>query len=368
MDLSARGRENLAAVNALLTSPGRGFGTRVTVVKAAIACTIAYIVAELAGPQELAVFAPLVALFTVQVSAFATLAQGLQRVLGIVLGVLLATVWLQVAGVTWWSVGIAVVMAVSLAQLVPLSFAAQAQIPIAVLLTLLLGAAIPDYPYWRVVDAAIGGAVGIAVGLLIPEPAQVAAARAACTRWADDLAALLDAIADEVVLQASVLPVGTSHAFVLRSRALYATAAAGRAAAEQAAESVAFNPRAARARDEVDEIRSVERWLIRLTLEIRVLAVTVDGMYDRADRRPRLREPDLRRLLGGLADLLRRRTMGEDVAAEADALALDLSRTVDRVSATPSADRIPLASISLLGRLDQIRQEIADPALGPALP
>jgi hypothetical protein len=117
----------------------------------------------------------------------------------------------------------------------------------------------------------------------------------------------------------------------------------------------------------VDELRRVERWLVRLTLEARVLGVTVDQMYDREGRHPRLKRDDLARLLTGLAELLRARQSGRDVTAAAESLALDLSRTVDVVSATPSSDRIPLASISLLGRLDQLRQEITDPALGPAL-
>jgi uncharacterized membrane protein YgaE (UPF0421/DUF939 family) len=367
MDLRETGRDNLAAVNALLTTPGRGFGTRITVIKAAIACTLSYVIAETIGPEQLAVFAPLVALFTVQASAYATLAQGVQRVLGTVVGVLLATLWLEVAGVTWWSVGVAVVLAVSAAQLLPLSFAAQAQIPIAVLLVLLLGAAIPDYPYWRVVDAAIGGAIGIAVGLLIPERPTTQEAVHACGRWVDGLAELLTSMADEVSLQASPLPEGTVHAFVLKSRALYPIAAAGRAAVESAQESVAFNPRARRERETVEELRRVERWLVRLTLEARVLGVTVDQMYDRVERHPRLTRDDLARLLSALAALLRARQSGRDVSADSEALALDLSRTVDVVSATPSSDRIPLASISLLGRLDQLRQEITDPALGPAL-
>jgi uncharacterized membrane protein YccC len=366
MDLRSSGRENLAAVNALLTSTGRGFGTRITVAKVAIACTVSYVIAEAIGPAQLAVFAPLVALFTVQTSAYATLAQGIQRVLGTVAGVLLATVWLELFGVTWWSVGAAVVIAVLAAQRLPLSFAAQAQIPIAVLLVLLLGAAIPDYPYWRVIDAALGGAIGIVVGLVIPERPQLAPARSACRAWSDALADLLAAMADEVRIQAP-LPADAAHAFVLKSRALYGVAATGRSAVAHAEESVAFNPRARSARAEVEELRSIERWLVRLTLEARVLAVTVDQMYDRPERRPRLARADLSRLLADLAALLRERAAGNDVAAASEDLARDLSRTVDVVSATPSNDRIPLASVSLLGRLDQLRQEVADPALGPAL-
>jgi hypothetical protein len=252
------------------------------------------------------------------------------------------------------------------AQLLPLSFAAQAQIPVAILLVLLLGAAIPDYPYWRVIDAALGGAVGIAVGLLIPERPHVAPAQQACATWAEGIAELLRSMSDEVLLRAP-LPSDAAHAFVLKSRALYQTAADGQAAVAHAAESVAFNPRARHAREQVVELRGIERWLVRLTLEARVLAVTVDQMYDRPDRSPRLQREDLSRLLAELAVLLRERAAGTDVSVASDALALDLAATAEKVAATPKMDRIPMASISLVGRLDQVRLEIADPALGPAL-
>jgi hypothetical protein len=367
MERQAPSRESLIAVNDFLTATGRGFGTRVTVAKAAIAATIAYVVAAWIGPVNLAVFAPLVALFTVQTSAYATLAQGVQRVVGTVLGVLLATVWLQVAGTTWWSVAVIVVVGVTAGRLLPLSFAAQAQIPIAMLLVVLLGAAIPGYPYWRVVDAAIGGVIGIAVGLLIPERPQIAPARAALDAWCSALVALLSAMGSEVGLQAPPLPSGTRHAFVLRARALYGIAAQGRGAVAHARESVAFNPRGRRAREDVEALALTERWLVRLTLEIRVLSVTVDDMYDRVSRSPRLDRATLSQLLADLGALLDARRGGGDVADASLALKRELSRAVDVVAALPSSDAIPLASVSLLGRLDQLRQEIADPELGPAL-
>ena len=367
MNAGVSGRESVTAVNDFLTTPGRGFGTRVTIAKAAIAATLAYVVAASVGPQSLAVFAPLVALFTVQTSAYATLAQGSQRVVGTVLGVLLATMWLQVAGTTWWSIAIIVVIGVSAGRLLPLSFSAQAQIPIAMLLVLLFGAAIPDYPYWRVIDAAIGGLVGIAVGLLIPERPQIAPARAALVTWSDALVTLLTAMGREVALQAPALPPGARHAFVLRSRALYEIAAAGRSTAAHARESVAFNPRGRKAREDVELMTLSERWLVRLTLEIRVLSVTIDDMYDRAHRSPRLPRETLSRLLIALGALLEQRGRGLDVATASEALARELSHAVDLVVSLPSSDAIPLASVSMLGRLDQLRQEIANPELGPAM-
>jgi len=367
MASGASGREGMTAVNDFLTAPGRGFGTRVTTAKAAIAATLAYSIAAWLGPQSLAVFAPLVALFTVQSSAYATLAQGVQRVIGTVLGVLLATIWLELAGTTWWSIAIIVVIGVSAGRLLPLSFAAQAQIPIAMLLVLLFGAAIPDYPYWRVIDAAIGGLIGILIGLVIPERPQVAPAQAALVTWSDALVGLIAAMGREVALQAPNLPPGARHAFVLRSRALYDIAASGRATVAHARESVAFNPLGRRAREAVASLTLTERWLVRLTLEVRVLSVTIDDMYDRAHRSPRLPRETLSRLLIGLGALLEQRGRGLDVSAGSLALARELSEAVDVVATLPSSDAIPLASVSLLGRIDQLRQEVADPELGPAM-
>src|SRR6476646_9345634 len=140
----------------LLRTPSVGLGSAATVVRAAVAGSLAYAIAAGVGPQRYAALAPVVAVFTVQGSVLGTLAQGLQRVGGTVLGVALAALWVQLVGTTWWSVLVALLVSLAVARLLPLGFAGQAQIPVSVLLTLALGPLSPGYGPWRVVDALIG--------------------------------------------------------------------------------------------------------------------------------------------------------------------------------------------------------------------
>lgn len=342
----------------LLTTKSGTFGTSFTVVKAAVAASLAFAVADHLGPQKFASLGAVVAIFTVQSSIVSTLGQGLQRVLGNVLGVAIASLWVQRVGTSWWSLLIALLVALFGARRLPLGFAGQAQIPIAVLLTVALGPASPGYGHWRVVDTLIGGAVGIVVGVGLPERPLFGPARQALSAWGDALEDQLDAIADELE---SVRPMGDHrrHDFIESSRALAVTGAAGGAATGAAEEGIHFNPRGRRDRDELDLLRRRERELIRITLQIRVLSLTVDQLYDRPSIEPRLQRTQLAELVRATAQLFRDRRAGRDILAGSLALRAEIAQAVQSVTAQEADAYAVLDSVSLLGRVEQLRQEIS---------
>jgi len=101
------------------------WGTRLTVFKIALACSLSYAIAQVVVGHSYAVFAPILALLTVQSSLYGTLVQGLQKVTGNILGVVLATLWVNLAGRTsWWNIFIGVLVAVLAAQRLPISLTA----------------------------------------------------------------------------------------------------------------------------------------------------------------------------------------------------------------------------------------------------
>src|SRR6476620_7299897 len=78
-------------------------------------------VAELVGlsdPPPLV--AALTALLVVQATLASTLVNGVQRVLAVVLGVVLAVGFVSVVGLTWWSVGILVAASIVSGQILRL--------------------------------------------------------------------------------------------------------------------------------------------------------------------------------------------------------------------------------------------------------
>ncbi len=358
-----------AAVGRLLRTPSIGLGTRWTVLKAAIAGSASYAIAASIGPARYAALAPVVAVFTVQGSVLGTLAQGLQRVLGTVLGVAAAVVFVQWVGTTWWSIGIALLVALLVARQLPIGFAGQAQIPISVLLTLALGPSQTGYGQWRVVDSLVGGLIGIAVGVLLPERPPFATAQVAQTAWGNALVTQLLVVADELDHPAGELVGRQRHSFIASSSALVEVATAGRRATALCEDGVAFNPWGRGHQDRLEQLRLSENELVRLTLEVRTLSLTVDQLYDRAHHHPWLDRRVLADLLRACSAVLADHRAGLDVAAASARLRTRIAAAVAEVAAHSTDPYAVLDSVSLLGRVDQLRSDASGrhPADAPDL-
>jgi hypothetical protein len=342
-----------------MRTPSVGLGTRWTVVKAAVAGSASYAIAANVGPARYAALAPVVAVFTVQGSVLGTLAQGLQRVLGTVLGVAAAVLFVQWVGTSWWSIGIALLASLLAARRLPIGFAGQAQIPISILLTLALGPSQTGYGQWRVIDSLIGGVVGIAVGVLVPERPPFAAAIRAQAAWGDALAAQLDGVARELDQPSTELVGRQRHAFIATSSALVDVATAGRRATALAQDGVAFNPWGRDHHEQLARLRRQESELVRLTLEVRTISLTIDQLYDRSHHRPWLNRHVLAELLRGCRQLLVDHRAGLDVSARSASLRGQIADAVAQVAANSEEPYAVLDSVSLLGRVDQLRNDAA---------
>ena len=357
-----------APLQQLLLTKSGSFGTTLTVVKAASAASLAFAISDHLGPSRFASLGAVVAVFTVQSSIVSTLGQGLQRVLGNILGVAIASLWVQRVGTSWWSLLIALLVAIAAARRLPLGFAGQAQIPISVLLTVALGPATTGYGHWRVVDTVIGGVVGILVGVGIPERPSFGPAREAQSAWGDAVAEQLDAIAAE--LESGARPMGDHgrHDFIASSRALAATVAAGGAATTMAEEGVHLNPRGRKGQGRA-----------RAAPAPRAGARPHDApgpcalAHDRPAVRPACSGPAAGAQAPGAArraraaELFRDRRAGVDILAESLAVRAEIAHAVQAVTAEESDAYAVLDSVSLLGRVEQLRQEITvDASLEPA--
>jgi uncharacterized membrane protein YccC len=365
----ASGVADQAALTRLLRTPSVGLGSPVTIAKAAVAGSLAFAIAAGVGPSRYAALAPVVAVFTVQGSVLGTLAQGLQRALGTVLGVTLTVLFVQRVGTSWWSILVSLLVSLLVARRLPIGFAGQAQIPVSVLLTMALGPSSAGYGQWRIVDSLLGGVVGIAVGVLVPERPDFGAATQAQHVWGNALADQLDAVAAELEQPPRELVGRERHGFIASSSALLALSTAGQKATALAQDGVDFNPFAQHHRDQLDLLRLRENELVRVTLEIRVLSLTVDQLYDRQHHSPRLDRRRLAELLHRCAQVYRDRRAGHDVLGDAQTVRAGIAAAVTEVMhGGPDAYAV-LDSVSLLGRLEQLRADLsgrhpadADPA------
>src|SRR5690606_4286544 len=122
--------------------------------------------------------------------------KGLERSIGVILGVLLAYGAGIVFGTSTWIVLSIVVVSLLLAWALRLTPGSANQIPISAMLVLAIGGAQnSDYAIERVVETLIGCVIGLLVIWLIVPPVLRAPAHHAVVRLATLIAATLDAIA-----------------------------------------------------------------------------------------------------------------------------------------------------------------------------
>ena len=342
----------------LLTAPARGWGDRYAPLRAAIACTAAWLLASGISGNTTPLFAPIIALLTLQASVYSSVALATQRILGSVLGVVIATMYVNVVGLSWWSLAIAVAVSVFIGRQLPLGYSGQVQIPLAVVLVVLVGPVNHDIGIWRGFDVVVGGIVGVVVALLWPERPRYAAAAQAQQVWLIALTDQLVQTAAELRQLPRLLRDDERHGFVAGSRRLHDVAARGRQTVEEAQESLHFNLRAGRVREQTADLVERQRWLIRLTLHIRTLSYAADRLYDRAIP-PVLDRHDLADLLDGAARLL----PDAPVAGEEPALYELKGRVADLVrscATAPGGTVHALDSVGILGRVEQLRADLVD--------
>jgi Aromatic acid exporter family member 1 len=135
----------------------------------------------------------LTAILVVQATASSTLSSGVDRVLSVVSGVALATGFVAVVGLTWWSLGLLVAVSIIVGQLLRLG-PNLIEVPISAMLVLGVGYAAGAQASGlnRIVETLIGAAVGVLVNVVFPPAVRTRNAGQAVQRLAEEIAALLE--------------------------------------------------------------------------------------------------------------------------------------------------------------------------------
>ncbi|MFE2744426.1 aromatic acid exporter family protein [Streptomyces scopuliridis] len=143
----------------------------VQTVRSAAAATIAYVVALRLSSEPAPLTAPLTALLVVQVTLYSTLTTGIRRVNAVVAGVLVASGFSVLVGLTWWSLGLIIVASLIVGRLVRVSeFVPE----VAISAMLVLGVTRVASTAWdRVLETLIGAVVGLLFNFLFVPPVWV---------------------------------------------------------------------------------------------------------------------------------------------------------------------------------------------------
>jgi hypothetical protein len=314
---------------------GGEFGLRTA--KTTLAAILSYVVAERLGTSPQPVLAPLTALLVVQLTMYETVEHGLERILSVVAGVLVAVGVAAFVGLTWWSLGAVVAVSFVVGELVRLG-PHLLEVPITAMLILAVGGAGAETAaLGRVYETLIGAAAGVLVNAVIAPPLYIRPASEAIGELADRMACFLRGLAAQ--LRSGWSPSAAEH-WLGEARALAVEVQRADQSVARAEQSARLNPRGAIAREAQPRLRTALTGLEHCYVSLRHLA---RALYDHTcmaggDDEAQAYTPEARAVL---ADILE---------SAADALGSVVTIACGAGSADAARERVE-ASLSRLHRL-----------------
>ena len=207
-------------------------------IRATAAAVLAFAVAERLSSQPGPLTAPLTALLVVQVTLYSTLTTGIRRVIAVVAGVLIAVGFSAVVGLTRWSLGLIILAALTVGQLIQVGDFVN---EVAISAMLILGVGQLASQAWdRVLETLIGAGVGLMFNIVFAPPVWVDPAAESIVGLARRTRGLLLSIGEELD---SPVPVDQAAGRLHEARKLDQAVADVDAALRQAEDSLRLNPR-----------------------------------------------------------------------------------------------------------------------------
>ncbi|MFF3457450.1 aromatic acid exporter family protein [Streptomyces sp. NPDC002730] len=210
----------------------------VQTLRSTAAATLAYVAALWLTSEPAPLTAPLTALLVVQVTLYSTLTTGIRRVNSVIAGVLIASGFSALVGLTWWSLGLIILASLVVGRLVRVGeFVPE----VAISAMLVLGVSRVAYTAWdRVLETLIGAGVGLLFNVLLVPPVWVGPAGDSIQDLARRMRRLLLRIGEEL---SSHTTVERAAARLHEARRLDHDIADVDAALRQAEDSLRLNPR-----------------------------------------------------------------------------------------------------------------------------
>lgn len=340
-------------VTSAIRAPQRAPVLQVT--KSAVATVAAWLIAGaiVQGPPP--VFAAIAALLVVQPSLNQSFSKAIERSVGVIAGVIIASVLGITFGEQTWVVLVAIVLALIVAWAARTTAGTANQVAISALLVLSLGAATPGYAVDRVLETIIGAAIGIIVNVVLVPPVAVAPAHQAVDALGEEVSASLERLAD--ALEKPPTRAGVEE-LLLTARLMKPMRESAEKSIATGSESLTLNPRARRHRAELAALGTTLERLSPIVTQVIGMTRAFADHYDPtiAD------EPTIR----AIADQLRRAAhdvrldLRTDTSPDAPAVPSEIvpALTAPLSIATPSPDHWILIG-SLLEDLQRIHATLS---------
>ena len=249
------------------------------VLKASVATIAAWLITSWVMPGPLPIFAAIAALLVVQPSVNQSFGKAIERSIGVILGVIVATALSLAFGEHAWVVLVAIVAAMLIAWGLKMTPGTSNQVVISAILVLALGAASPEYSLQRIVETLIGAVIGVVVNVLIVPPVAVAPARRDLGLLGGELAASLDRLA--AALESPQSP-AQLQGLLLEARLMRPMRDAADASIADGEESLTLNPRRSAHRTELAEMRALLDRLSPIVTQVIGMTRALFDHYDPA--------------------------------------------------------------------------------------
>ncbi|MCX4745020.1 aromatic acid exporter family protein [Kitasatospora sp. NBC_01287] len=257
-------------------------------IRATAAATLAYVVALHLSSEPAPLTAPLTALLVVQVTLYSTLTTGIRRVNSVVVGVLIAIGFSAVVGLSWWSLALTILAALTIGHFVRVDEFVN---EVAISAMLILGVTQVASQAWdRILETLIGAVVGLLFNLLFAPPVWVDTAGESLLDLSRRARHLLLSIAEEL---SGPTPVERAAARLHEARRLDQAIADVDGALRQAEDSLRLNPRIREGLLSRIMLRTGLDTLEICVVVVRVLARSLTDLAKRREEGERLLAPDL---------------------------------------------------------------------------
>ncbi|MEV4641262.1 aromatic acid exporter family protein [Actinoplanes sp. NPDC049548] len=289
----------LRPVTATVARWGRIPGLRTA--KVVLAAVLSYLIAEGLHTADAPILAPLTAILVVQLTVYETVAQGFQRILSVLAGVLIAMALAIFVGLSWWSLGAVVAVSLVLGQLLRLG-PHTLEVPISAMLILAVGgAAAPGAAAGRVYETLIGAATGVAVNFAIVPPVHVQTAGEAIGGVISRQAEFLRGLATDLRGEWSRT---AAERWLAAARTLAAQVPAADRSLARAEQSAVLNPRGAEVRAAQPRLRTALTGVEYCSIVLRTLCREI---FDRTfylppEKAEQAYAPDVRLALAAVLD------------------------------------------------------------------
>ncbi|UOR03263.1 FUSC family protein [Leucobacter allii] len=244
--------------------------------KGAAAAILTWFVCLAIFPSQLPIFGAIAALIVMQENVDQSLTRGLERVLGVLVGVSVALGAGALFGPQSWLFIAAIVVAMGVGWLLRMTPSAANQTAISALLMIALGGLELHYGAERLVETAIGAAIGVAVNALVVAPVRTSSVHLAIVELTEHAAAVLRRLAE-------TLEEPRANAWLAemlaQARGLQEERSRVHALLRQARESLRFNPRSRRYREGLAEDDEQFQRLQRIVTQVVGMARALADNY-----------------------------------------------------------------------------------------